>query len=114
MSAFQLSSQYNVQVLAINSLFTEETIDEIFSEVENKLEAGYKKWIVDLSAIEYMSSIGINLLLGLMSRSKTTGGKMAIANPSSQVLKLLDMTRLTHVFPLCPNIQAASMVLQQK
>jgi len=114
MSAFHLSAQDNVQIISINHLFSEETIREILSEVQEKLEAGQKKWVVDLSDLEYMSSIGINLLLGLMSRSKKKGGAMAIANPSSQVLKLLDMTRLTHVFPLCPNIKAASQVLLQK
>lgn len=114
MSAFHLTSLDNVQVISINRLFTEETISEIFEEVQAKLDTGQKKWVVDLSDLEYMSSIGINLLLGLMSRSKKRGGAMAIANPSSQVLKLLDMTRLTHIFPLCPTVKAASQVLLQK
>ena len=114
MEAFQLSSMENIQVLSVAGMITEEGNRKIFETVESQLAAGKRSWVVDLSKLEFMSSIGINLLLGLMVRSQNNGGEIAIASPSTQVLQLLDMTRLTTVFQLCPDVQAASTMLGQK
>lgn len=114
MIAYHFSSIDNVQVLSLGGLITEEGNREILNEVDTQLDKGKSRWVIDLSKLEYMSSIGINLLLGLMMRSQRKGGKLAIANPSTQVLQLLDMTRLTTVFQLCPNLKSASQILQQK
>ena len=114
MITYHFSSIDNVQVLSIDGMITEEGNRQILSEVENQLDSGKSRWVIDLSKLEYMSSIGINLLIGLMTRSQNKGGKLAIASPSRQVLQLLDMTRLTTVFQLCPNLKSASQILQQK
>jgi len=114
MSDFQFSSMENIQVISLKGMITEEGNRQILETVESQLEQGKRSWVVDLSKLEYMSSIGINLLLGLMVRSQNKGGKIAIASPSSQVLQLLDMTRLTTVFQLCPSVKAASTVFAAK
>lgn len=114
MKAYQVSSLENIQVLSLDGTITEEGNRQILEAVDSHLEQGKKWWVVDLSKLEFMSSIGINLLLGLMVRSQNKGGQIALASPSRQVLQLLDMTRLTTVFQLCPNVQSAQVVLQQK
>lgn len=104
---FSLAEQNGVQVLQIRDLLSEHANREIIKAVDNKLQEGYASFVVDLSAIDYMNSVGLNFLLAMRARSEENGGGLVVANVSEKVMSLLDMTKLTPMFKLSNSVEQA-------
>lgn len=54
--------------------------------------------IVDVAAVTFIDSSGLNALLALRKRGAEIGTSVTLLNPSPQVTALLDMTGLAHYF----------------
>lgn len=67
--------------------------------------------IVDLSQVDFLSSIGIRLLM-LTAKSVTSrGGKMVLLNPIPEVLHVLEITGIPAVVPIYSHLESAETVL---
>jgi len=62
--------------------------------------------IVDLSKLNYISSLGIGLLLALR-KDMGTGGTMRIAGAQGMVIDALRRARLTDMFEFCDSVDDA-------
>jgi anti-anti-sigma factor len=63
--------------------------------------------LVDLSKVNYISSIGIPLLINSAKSIARQGGKMALLKPKKPVEDVLEMTGIPHIIPIYPNLNAA-------
>ncbi len=50
-----------------------------------------KKMILDLSAVSFMDSSGLGLILGRYSKAKELGSEFAVANPNEASLKIIKL-----------------------
>jgi len=67
--------------------------------------------IVDLSAVDFLSSIGIRLLV-LTAKSVTNrGGKMVLLSPSTEVQSVLEITGIPTIIPMYSQLESAETVL---
>lgn len=104
---FTLTPPGPVQVLAIYDLLSEFRNKEILEAVERRIEQGFTTFVVDLSAVMVMNSVGINLLIHLRHRSLACKGKLILAGASTKVQHLLEMTKLRPLFHLSASLEAA-------
>ena len=63
--------------------------------------------LVDLSKVNYMSSIGIPLLVDTSKSIKRRGGKMALLSPQDNVLKLLELVGVQEMIPIHSDLDSA-------
>lgn len=56
--------------------------------------------VVDMSAVEFCDSTGMNVLLSCLRRVRERGGELEIASPKPAVRKILQVTGLDSVFTL--------------
>jgi anti-sigma B factor antagonist len=63
--------------------------------------------VVDLSAVTFMSSYGIRVLLVGAKTIKSRGGKLAILCPEGNVAKVLEATGTNTLIPVYPTPDAA-------
>lgn len=68
--------------------------------------------IVDLSGVDFMSSIGIRLLTLNAKSVATRGGKMVLLNPNPDVLSVLEITGIPAIIPIYSHIESAETVLK--
>lgn len=104
---YSLAEKNGIQVLQIKDLLSEYANREIIKAVDHKLREGYASFVVDLAAIDYMNSVGLNFLLTMRARSKENGGGLIVANASQKVKSLLDMTKLTPLFAMSTSVEQA-------
>lgn len=78
------------------------------------LEKGYHHLIVDLQRTEYLDSTGLGMLVGTLKRLREQGGDLHLVAPSPRVRRLLEITRLVHVFPIDATEQEATEKLTQE
>lgn len=110
---YSLAEKNGIQVLQIRDLLSEHANREIIKAVDHKLREGFASFVVDLGAIEYMNSVGLNFLLTMRARSKENGGGLVVANVSEKVRSLLDMTKLTPMFVMSTSVEQALQEVRQ-
>ncbi len=54
--------------------------------------------IVDLSQINHLNSVGLSLLLKILTRVRNEGGEMVIVRPKEKAYKILAITKLDKIF----------------
>lgn len=68
--------------------------DKLYSRIDE----GPGNIILDLSALEYIDSMGLGILVGALKRIKEREGKIVVQNPRSNIRKLFRITGLDKVF----------------
>ena len=104
---WQLSRHENIQLLRVGDLLSENTNKEILERVDATLADGFADYVIDLGKVNYMNSVGLNLLIIIKERAKKIGGKVILAQASTMVIKLLEMTKLYPLFELTDTVEAA-------
>ena len=69
--------------------------------------------LVDLSRVDYISSIGIPLLINSAKSLARQGGKMALLHPNKSVENVLEVTGIPLIIPIYENVQAAVSELRK-
>jgi len=101
------ADQTSTQILSITTLSDEWHNRHIFHDFQSSIEEGIKQFIVDLSKLSVINSVGINLLLRILKRVQQVSGQLFLTNASVQVLHLLNITKLTNVFIIKGSIEEA-------
>ena len=68
--------------------------DILLQKLEYALTIGQKNIILNMSRVDYLSSIGIRVLLKIYKQAKETGASFKIAKPSKIVKNVLGMVAL--------------------
>lgn len=70
--------------------------------IKAKVEDGSRKFVLNMAELEWMTSIGIGVLVESYASVKRAGGSMVLLAPTERVEQTLEMTRLIpqlfHVF----------------
>ncbi len=75
--------------------------------VQQQIEAGAHRLILDLAALEYLSSAGVRALVILQKAIVTKQGKLALLSPRPQVKEVLRICGLENLAPQAQSIEAA-------
>jgi len=70
------------------------TADTLLYKLENALKEGQKAIILNMSQIEYLSSVGIRVILKIYKQAEEAGGTFKIERPSEIVKNVLGMVAL--------------------
>lgn len=103
----------------------EEVIDDVLIEIINmdratireaedlkekiipKLNAGFNKVIVDLSAVEFLDSTFLGVIVGTLKKVVKQGGDLKLVGFKPPVRSMFELTRLFRVFETYPELQDA-------
>jgi anti-sigma B factor antagonist len=69
--------------------------------------------LVDLSKVNYVSSIGIPLLINSAKSVASHGGKMALLNPQKSVENILELTGISLIIPIYEDLNTAILELKK-
>jgi len=105
--SYLLTNKEDIQIIKVDDLLNEYENKRILKVVHHKMEEGFPNFIVDLSRIDYMNSVGLNFLISIKNRAEQLGGNMAIAHASEKIMHLMEMTKLKPLFFLEQTIDNA-------
>lgn len=86
-----------------------ELIDQVNEKINNKLIY----CLLDLSKVRYINSSGIGLLITLVTKFRAKEGEIVLINPSDQVKKLINITKLDAIFQIVQNEKEALTYLKK-
>ena len=84
---------------------------ELIKEVEQLIEKKQNKFILDLADLKYVNSSGLNILINILTKSRKSGGDVAITALSPKVKELLIITKLNTVFNITNSVDEALSTL---
>jgi anti-anti-sigma factor len=67
--------------------------------------------VVDMSAVDFLASIGIRTLLLTAKAISQRGGKMVLLNPDANVTHILEMAGIDTLIPICRSVDEARSAL---
>lgn len=74
------------------------TAPQLQSEFTRLLQEGPGRVVIDMSAVDFCDSTGMNVLLSALKRMRERGGALEVAAPRPAVRKILQVTGLDSVF----------------
>ena len=69
--------------------------------------AGGDQLVLDLSALEYISSAGLRVLMLAKKQAKTQGGVLVVAGLQAVVREIFEISKFTVVFEVFPGVREA-------
>jgi anti-anti-sigma factor len=63
--------------------------------------AGARQLVVDLSAVGYLNSAGLRVLVGAGRELQAVGGRLILCAVPSYIKEVLDIAGLSSLFPVC-------------
>ncbi|MCD6019405.1 MAG: anti-anti-sigma factor [Bacteroidetes bacterium] len=109
---YKITEENQIQVLFLRGeLIDKHQATDLITNVNELLEAGNHKFVIDLSELKYMNSSGLNVLIQLLTKTRTNGGDSVICNVSKKVNDLLIITKLNTLFKVAENKEAAMKLL---
>lgn len=73
---------------------------DLLKVVEEEIAKGYCNVLVDFSAVRYMNSTGLGVLITLYAKIKREGGSLKVIGASEQIVRLFQITQLDQVFEI--------------
>jgi len=88
--------------------FTVPAFEQILNE---HLDAGHARLIVDLAEVTYVSSSGLRALLSARRRARSAGGDVVLCNMAPRVREIFEMVGFVSLFSIYPSAQDAARAL---
>jgi anti-sigma B factor antagonist len=71
------------------------------------VNSGRKKIVIDLAKVEWMSSVGLGMLISAMTTMKNNKGQLHLANVTESIESILTITRLVTIFQTFDSLDEA-------
>lgn len=98
-SRFEIDEVNRVCVVSLVGALDPEAVEDVHPQVQELVQAGFHRFVFDLSRLEHMGSMGLRLLIGLANQLKG-GGSVALCSAANGVRTIFEMTKVTQVLPM--------------
>lgn len=113
-SRFEIDDHTRVCVVSLAGKLDPVAVEDLHPQVQELVRAGYKRFVFDLSALDYVGSLGIRLLVGLANQLKPDGGSVALSDLTAGVRSVVELTRVDRILPTYPTRTAAVDAVRTK
>jgi anti-sigma B factor antagonist len=83
------------------------TASVLREELATLIEDGHHDVLVDLTAVRFMDSTGLGVLVGALKKVRGFGGRLQLVIDSERLLKVFRITALTQVFTIHETLDEA-------
>ncbi len=96
-----------IRVISAVGQLDENTSRDFFDCLEEAIEQGQRRIVVQCAGLDYFSSVGVSVLIRVHSRMKKLGGDVKLAALQGGPAELLRITHLDRVLGVYPDVAAA-------
>ena len=102
-----MHKEWDVDVMTVFGRVDAERAPELEAAGRQILMTAYQKLLVNMSAVEYLSSAGLCALLNLGKLADSKHGRLFLCSPSPSVRQILKMSGFDKIFKIRDSVQAA-------
>jgi anti-sigma B factor antagonist len=98
---------HDILAVVVSGTLDEDNCNYLLKCVEDEILEGRKKLILDCGPLEYISSMGLGMLVRVNARMKKLGGDVKLAAVQSAVAQVMTVVGLNRIFQLYPTVADA-------
>lgn len=103
----QIDETSAITVIKPSGRIDAHTVSRLRNEIQSAFQQGDYNLVVDLSAVNFMDSSGLAVLVQGMQRCQASGGQFGICAPLQPVRMILELTRLDQAIRIFSDEQEA-------
>jgi anti-sigma B factor antagonist len=89
-----------VAVIALGGEVDVYTSPRLKQEMVDLLNKGTTRLVIDLSAVDYLDSTGLGVLIGGLKRAREREGDLRLICDNLRILRIFEITGLTKIFDI--------------
>jgi anti-sigma B factor antagonist len=97
-----------VAVLRLDGRLNMVAAPRLKSAIDQTVESGQPRVVVDLGAVTFMDSSGLGALIAGLKKARQASGDLRITGVTQQVATVLKLTNLDRVLRAHPSVEAAT------
>ena len=97
----------STHLIAVRGEVHVSTAPEFSERLNEAIATGKTGVVIDMSAVEFIDSTGLSVLLNALRRVTRQQGRLALVVSNPTVLRLFEITRLDSTFDIAPTRQEA-------
>jgi anti-anti-sigma factor len=101
----------DVLVVVPQGRMGKEEADGLCALVMPRLQEQARSLLLDLTAVDYMTSAALGVIISLLQKVRSRGGRMAVSAPGERVHLLLEVAGLNQLVDLCRSRAEAEQLL---
>ena len=101
-----ITEEGNVLNVAIEGRFVAAVAPSLREELMLKMDTGTNV-LFDLSKMVYIDSSGLGVLVQVLQKAKSSGGKVILASLQAGPKIVFDITKVSRVFDIVPSVEDA-------
>jgi anti-sigma B factor antagonist len=98
----------------IGNLMDKESANDLVNSFEEKLNDGITYFVFNLEEMSYLNSTGLNVLIGLLTKVRNSGGELIICSVPKKINQLLLITKLNTVFNVAISTNEAKNIIEKE
>ena len=98
----------DVLTLTLSGRIDAGTTDSFAGALTACIDRGERRLILDLAAVDYISSVGLRALILAAKRLAPLGGRIVLCAPQPRIRQLLDIAGFTSLFPIAASHDEAT------
>ncbi len=79
----------------------------LHEKLHDLIEQGIKKVVIDLTAVDWMNSTGLGILISGVTTLRNGEGELKLSNVNEKIMSLLEITKLLGVFDIHGTVDEA-------
>lgn len=93
-------TERTVSILVIEGHLDTKTAKQAEDAINGVLDGGATKLCIDFTSLDYISSVGLRVLLATMKRLKKAGGKLHLAGMNPTVKEVFVISGFSNIFSI--------------
>ena len=82
--------------------------ERLDAAVKSLLQKDQKKFVLDITTLDYVDSSGIGMLVSCLTNVKKAGGELKLAGASPRIRRIFAMTGVDTMMPMFDTLAAAT------
>jgi anti-anti-sigma factor len=83
--------------------------EKLEAAVSKLLAQDQKKMVLDITALDYVDSSGIGMLVSCLTKVRKAGGDLKVAGANARIRRIFAMTGVESMMPMFDTVAAASV-----
>ena len=105
-------TENNVLIVSVNGRIDAVTSPELESSIQELLDGGTNKLIMDLSELEYISSAGLRVILSTAKKLKALDGDILVANLQGPVMEVFEISGFSSIIQVFDSVENALEIIK--
>lgn len=97
----------DVALITVDGYLDVDTATEFQAHLANQLHHGRRHFLIDLAAVPFMDSSGMNIILRVYQETRKTEGSVHVISPTPAVRRILDLTGVSITVPISESVDEA-------